>query len=85
LDDSGEFDRHAATDFSSALFTLCGDSEESWFSRWLHPSAAARVMLLKRIALRPEIALQLRRRTNAIAAILVLLYIAAAALAFPIA
>jgi STE24 endopeptidase len=76
LDEKGRFDKGASADFCSALMTLCSSSAESWFSRWLHPSLRARVELLNRIAVREEIASQMRRQTHAIAAVLVLFYVA---------
>jgi Zn-dependent protease with chaperone function len=78
LDDQGRFDNLACHHFCTALMMLCGDSQEGWFSRWLHPSVSARVGLLNRISEHPEVARQWRRKTYRVAVLLAVLYMAAA-------
>jgi Zn-dependent protease with chaperone function len=78
LDNNSHFDPRAAADFCTALITLCGDSHESWFTRWLHPPVSARIDLLNRIAIHSHIAVAIRRRMTIVAAVIALFYVAAA-------
>lgn len=81
LNTRGQFDLTLATDFSSALIALCGDSHESRIGQWLHPAASSRVELLYAMAAEPTQAIVFRCYTTALAVLIGLLYIGAAAVA----
>ncbi len=74
LNDAGQYNHTAATDFCSALVLLCSGGDEGYLSRWLHPTISARVMLLYGVALEPQRAAKLRRQKSAITAAIGLLY-----------
>jgi Zn-dependent protease with chaperone function len=82
LNDSGQYDHSAAIDFCSALVLLCGSSDEGVLGRWLHPTTAARVMLLHGVALQPQRAVRLRQQKSLITAAIGLLYAGIALIAF---
>jgi Zn-dependent protease with chaperone function len=81
LNDDGQLDPSAGSDFCSALTTLCGRSRESRISQWSHPSIAARVEFLGRVIAKPSFAAAFRRRASWIAAGMAILYLAAAIIA----
>ena len=81
FDDQGRLDSTCADDFCSALTTLCGSGRESRLSQWLHPSVVERVKFLRAATLEPDCATAFRWRLPIVAAVIVALYVAAAAVA----
>jgi Zn-dependent protease with chaperone function len=81
LDDSGRVDARLATDFCTALITLCGRGHESWLGQWLHPSVQRRVDFVRNVIADPGFMAGFRRRLLIIAVAIVVLYFAAASAA----
>lgn len=79
--DTGQFDPQSAEDFRRALIRILGRERTSLFSRWLHPTLEARLQFLRALAADPPHGASFRRRLRWIAAIWVLLYALAAAMA----
>jgi Zn-dependent protease with chaperone function len=80
-DDQGRLDPTCADDFCSALTTLCGSGRESRLSQWLHPAVVERVRFLKTAILDLDRVASFRWRLPIAAAVIVALYVAAAAVA----
>lgn len=79
-DNSGRINVTLATDFCTALVTLCGRGAESWLSRWLHPPLDARIAFVRRVITDSSAGPAFRFRLAALAASIVGLFAAAAAL-----
>ena len=76
LDDQGRFDPWAMEDLADALRVVVGGDEGGWLMSWLHPPLSARLAFLRRAQQDAVFVRRFRWRLQAVAVLLIALWLA---------